>query len=361
MNPIVLARCALLSPFTDILNDIGAPTERLLARFGLPTAPSEKPDDYFPLLPALRFAATAQASQGITDFGFHAVRRLHFSHLSSQCQAAVRHAPTLFGAFQQWCRVVQIEDTFVRFWLERHRMHLRICNVISSTAGMPHLEHSQWLQNVMVIYLVRQFAGSSWAPATIAFEAHYTPSTETQSFWPNTRFLSGQNASWIDVPVDLLSLPNTAADVAPDPSPNEFRSISTDTVSMLKLLLPSYLDERLLQISEVAEIVGTSVRSLQRELAAAGLTYSELLDQVRFQRGAELLQRTDVRIIDVAYATGYSDPAHFTRAFRRMAGVTPRQYRENLQTNKRLEANQSFVSEDSKLSFNSLGQFRPRQ
>jgi AraC-like DNA-binding protein len=192
-----------------------------------------------------------------------------------------------------------------------------------------HLEHSQWVQNVMTIYLVRQFTWPTWTPATIAFEARYTPSVETQSQWPSTRFLSGQSASWIDVPAELLSLPNPAKDVLPDPCPDEFQPINTDTVSMLKLLLPSYLDERLPSIAEAAEMTATSVRSLQRELAGAGLTYSRLLDQVRFEKGAELLRQTDARIIDVAFATGYRDPAHFARAFRRMAGVTPRAYREN--------------------------------
>jgi hypothetical protein len=77
-----------------------------------------------------------------------------------------------------------------------------------------------------------------------------------------------------------------------------------------------------------AEIAVTSVRSLQRELARAGLSYSDLLDQVRFERGAELLQTTDAKIVEIALACGYTDAAHFARAFRRMAGVTPRQFRE---------------------------------
>jgi AraC-like DNA-binding protein len=327
MKEIVLARCGLFVPFVHILNDIGAPAERMLSKFKLPTHPEEKPDDYFPLFPALRFATTAQASQGITDFGFQAVRRLHLGHVSDPLQAAVRHAPTLLAALQQWCRFVQLEDTFVRFWLDRHEDHLRICSVISGTAGMLHLEHTQWVQNVMTVQLVRQFAGPHWAPATIAFEARYTPSVETQSQWPSTRFLSAQQSSWIDVSIELLSLPNPAKAVRPDPSRDGFQPINTDTVSMLRLLLPSYLDERVPNIAEVAEIVGTSVRTLQRELAAVGLTYSSLIDQVRFGKAVSLLHTTDAKIIDVAFATGYANPAHFSRAFRRIAGVTPREFR----------------------------------
>lgn len=329
MKPIVLARCALLAPFVHILSDIGAPAEQMLARFGLPARPEQTPNDYFPLIPALQFAVNAQASQGITDFGFRAVQLLQFGHLSEQLQASVRHAPTLLVALEQWCRLVQLEDTFVRFWLERHDDHLRVCSIISGTAGMPHLEHTQWVQNAMTIYVIRQFAGPNWAPATIAFEARYTPGTETQARWPHTRFLSGQKASWVDVPVSLLCLPHTSSVVISDTSEREFQPISTDIVTTLKLMLPAYLDSRPPDIAEMAEIARTSTRSLQRQLAGRGLSYSRLLDQVRFEKGAELLRKTDARIIDVAFATGYTDPAHFARAFRRIAGMTPREYREN--------------------------------
>ena len=331
MRPIPLARCALLAPFTAILNNIGAPTDTMLARFHLPAHPAERPNDYFPLFPALRFATAAQTSQGISDFGFLAVQQLHLGDLSEQLQTAVRHSPTLLVALQQWCRFVQLEDTLIRFWLEPHERSVRLCNAIPRTAGMLHLEHTQWVQNLMPIAVIRTFAGANWAPETIAFEAHYTPSVETQSLWPNTRFLSGQKSSWIDVPNSQLGLPNPARNVPHRSAGNEYQPIGTDTVTALKLLLPSYLDERVPNIAAVAEIAGTSVRTLQRELTAVGLTYSDLLDQVRFEKAVRLLDATDAKIIDVAFATGYADPAHFARAFRRIAGVTPREFRENSQ------------------------------
>lgn len=335
MPSIVLARCALIAPFIDVLNDCGAPTERMLGKFGLPEHPELKPDDYFPLFPALQFAATAQASQGLTDFGFHAVQRLQVGHLSEQFQAAARYAPTLLSVLETFSRFVQIEDNFSRFWLERHGDHLRVCSTIAGTTGMRHLEHSQWVQNVVPIYLVRQFAGPDWAPATIAFEARYTPGVETQERWPCTRFLSGQKASWIDVPVSLLSLPNPNAAMS-GAAAQDLQPVGIDVVAALKLLLPSYLGGRIPGIEELADMARMSVRSLQRELASAGLSYSGLLDRVRYEGAAELLRRTDARIIDVAMATGYADPAHFARAFRRMAGVTPREFRESGCTNSRL-------------------------
>ncbi|MBX9840481.1 MAG: AraC family transcriptional regulator [Xanthobacteraceae bacterium] len=328
MAGIPLTRCQFLIPFADIHHEIGASTAALLAKFRLPTSLEEKADHYVPILPAIRFAEAAQRSQGITDIGFQAARRLQFCHLSERLVAIIGHSPTLFAALQQVCRWAPLEDTNLNMWLERTDDHVRICSRLAGTAGLLHLEHSQWLQNVFPIHIVRQFAGPDWVPATMAFEARYLPSLETESFWPNTRFLSGQNASWIDVPVSLLSQPNLANNTPPDLSDDESKLSGSEMIGTLKLMLPSYLDEGVPTVAEIAEMAGTSVRSLQRKLSSVGLTYSGLVDSVRFESAAKLLRDTQAKIIDVAFASGYTDPAHFTRAFRRISGVTPRDFRD---------------------------------
>ena len=94
-------------------------------------------------------------------------------------------------------------------------------------------------------------------------------------------------------------------------------------------MLPSYLDEGAPAVSEMAEMAGISVRSFQRKLAGAGLTYSDLLDVARYEHAAKLLRSTEAKIIDIALSSGYADPAHFTRAFRRNSGITPREFRES--------------------------------
>ena len=69
------------------------------------------------------------------------------------------------------------------------------------------------------------------------------------------------------------------------------------------------------------------MRSLQRRLAELGVSYSEIVDRVRFRVASELLRDDGVKIIEIAFAAGYSDPAHFTRAFRRWTSLTPVEYR----------------------------------
>ena len=328
MSGIPLIRCQFLVPFAEIHDEIGGPTASLLTRFRLPTSLAEKADRFIPLLPTVRFAEAAQRAQGMTDLGFQASQRLQFCHLSEKLRAVIGSSPTLFAALQQLCKWATLEDTVLNMWLERCDDHVRICSRLSGTSGIAHLEHAQWLQNVLTIHVVREFAGSSWLPATIAFEARYAPGPEARSFWPNTRFLSGQRASWIDVPIPHLSLPNLAREALADSPEDEAEPARNDIIDTLKLMLPSYLDEATPTVAEIAEMARTSVRSLQRKLFRAGLTYSDLLGAARFENAAKLLRETDAKIIEVAFSCGYTDPAHFTRAFRRISGVAPRYYRE---------------------------------
>jgi AraC-like DNA-binding protein len=80
-------------------------------------------------------------------------------------------------------------------------------------------------------------------------------------------------------------------------------------------------------IRRTAGILGMPVRTLQRRLAAAGLTHEALVGRSRFAAAVALLEQTDTTILDIAFDLGYSDHAHFTRAFRRWAGCSPRDFR----------------------------------
>ena len=73
-----------------------------------------------------------------------------------------------------------------------------------------------------------------------------------------------------------------------------------------------------------------SVRTFQRRLAEAGWTYKELLDDVRFAEARRAMARPDELLKVVAIDVGFEEQASFTRAFRRWAGLPPREYRLQL-------------------------------
>ena len=81
------------------------------------------------------------------------------------------------------------------------------------------------------------------------------------------------------------------------------------------------------EIQVVADSVGTSVRTLQRKLRATGLKYADVVQQARLVAARQMLKDRRRRIGEIARTLGYSDNAHFTRAFQRWTGLTPRDFR----------------------------------
>jgi len=60
-----------------------------------------------------------------------------------------------------------------------------------------------------------------------------------------------------------------------------------------------------------------------------GRTFSEVLTEMRVDYAAELLSRTDKPVGLVALESGFADQSYFTKVFRRLKGVVPRQYRRH--------------------------------
>lgn len=81
-------------------------------------------------------------------------------------------------------------------------------------------------------------------------------------------------------------------------------------------------------LETVAESLHVSTRTLKRQLAQQGTSYSEILDDIREQKALLLLARSDLSVEQVADRLGYSDVANFTRAFKRWTGLTPSGWRK---------------------------------
>lgn len=72
-----------------------------------------------------------------------------------------------------------------------------------------------------------------------------------------------------------------------------------------------------------------SPRTLQRRLDDWGVSFEEMLDDYRRNQAILLLRRQELTALEIAYSLGYSDPAHFSRAFRRWTGMSPHRYRRS--------------------------------
>jgi len=93
-------------------------------------------------------------------------------------------------------------------------------------------------------------------------------------------------------------------------------------VAILELLAGGYP-----KLAQVAEQVDMAPRTLQRRLATLGTSYTELVNDLRFDLAAKLLRDQEMKISKVASELGFANHSGFCRAFNSWSGMTPRQYR----------------------------------
>ncbi len=83
-------------------------------------------------------------------------------------------------------------------------------------------------------------------------------------------------------------------------------------------------------VAEIASRLGVSQRTLARHLSLEGLTFSELLENLRFELAKRYLAEQTLPISEVAWLLGYQEVGSFSHAFRRWTGRTPREARSHL-------------------------------
>jgi AraC-like DNA-binding protein len=81
-------------------------------------------------------------------------------------------------------------------------------------------------------------------------------------------------------------------------------------------------------MASIAAHLALSRQTLARRLKSEGTTFEKLLDELRHRLALAYLGNSKVSVHQCAYLTGFSDPASFSRAFKRWTGSSPRTYKK---------------------------------
>ena len=73
----------------------------------------------------------------------------------------------------------------------------------------------------------------------------------------------------------------------------------------------------------LAAPMALSRQTLFRKLKAEGVTFEKVLDELRQRLALDYLRARKVSVNETAYLVGFSDPAAFSRAFKRWTGSSP--------------------------------------
>jgi AraC-like DNA-binding protein len=331
MEAVPFTRIAGVLPLVRCLEQAGMPVERLAHRAGVPSRLFDQPEAAIPMHLACRFYGLAARSLGCPSLGAEIGRRTETWSMGSY-GAVLRGCRTLDEGLRTAVAKVRQFATGHRDWLVEEGDRVWLAMGLVGSIGLGRRQVEAFVLT-MTIATLRSVLGPEWTPSALRVPDHGRSWTDALGLDTRIEVRAGQDHVAVAIPRALLPAPIPAV---PLPSAEAVRrqlaeSAPPETfVESVCLAIRSLLAEQRPHVELVAAAAGWSPRTLQRRLAEAGWTFSGLLDRCRMERARELLARSELRAIDVAYELGYHDPANFTRAFRRWSGVTPRDYRRHV-------------------------------
>lgn len=316
----------------------GAPRADLLARAGLSEAALQHQDNriaidrYVALFDA---AAALTGEPGIALQYGEAVRMQEVSIVGLICEACERTAD-VGVELNRYAALVVDEDrgepaTLMRGSWQDGKVWIEMPdNALTRDYRMVEAEFARLVWNGRVMFANEPAFQTIRYPGEIHFR-HADPGYRAEYervFQAPVVFESHWNAMQVDSEFLTLKQPQVNRYV--------FGVLSERADSLLKTLqatkttrgrvesaLVPVLHRGDVGMDAVAEELGMSRPSLYRALKGEGVTFEAVLDELRHKMALSFLADRKVSVNETAYLVGFSEPAAFSRAFKRWTGQSP--------------------------------------
>ncbi|MCP4874366.1 MAG: AraC family transcriptional regulator [Gammaproteobacteria bacterium] len=321
---IHLVKAAFHTQFKTAMESCGVSADHYFNKVNLPTVVSD-PESLLPVNPFYHLVNKVAIDENIPDFGSQ-VARLTPWHKVLSLGPLIRDSSDLKNLLDTFCEIGSSQSSPVSFKLIDESSHFSFC--YTNTLMYKGDVQMELYRITSMIQLVQLSTGTRWRPETIRLNMPENRAVDACPLLTNSEIRFLQPISAISIRPDLLQLPvhlNTPDKPNIDDRDADF---NTNFINSIRQIIGSYSQSKNINIEEVASIANMSVRSLQRRLKAEGLRYNDLLSQARYGHAKEKLKNSELPVSEIAKSLGYTDPAHFTRAFRRWSGLSPSAFRK---------------------------------
>lgn len=331
-TPKTWVHSGVLSGAADLVQELGGDPQALALQCGLDPGALDTPDRPVPGSAVVGFFEAAAQATGCPDFGIRLASRQSFAILGPlwlmmRGARSVRDAlEVLVGFF-----IMHTSGALVGLKLQADGSALVTYSLVAGVSSRDRQTIELGL--ALLCNELRIHCGPQWMPRGVLLCHDRPPGLEShrRCFGHSVSFNRDGNAVWLDAaclgtPLATTTAPAHAT-LAPMPvsGVDEAQAVAVEVEGVMRALLPFSSCNR----KNVAQIVNLSERSMQRRLADAGTTFQQLRDRVRADIALKYLRQSNLRAAQVGEILGYSEPAAFSRAFRRQHGFTPHQARGN--------------------------------
>jgi AraC-like DNA-binding protein len=321
-------------PISKALSASGVDSARVLKAANLAIPPTSDPLRRVPVAALNALFAAAVAETGDEYFGLKVAGFIQITHLH-----ALGHALAVSGTLMEFCerlkRYMRLASHACEVDLVQSSTELRLILVLQ---GVVRAER----EDAFVAFLVqsmRRLYKPEFNPVRVDFhrampsggskpyEEIFKSPVEFGQPNPALTFLRS------DMHQPLLGASAELAEVHDQIAMRDLARLERDdVVAAARQKIVDRLPAGDCTRESIAAAMCMSAATLRVRLAKQGTNFNELLDTTRRELAAVYVRQLGLPLYGITFLLGFSDSSHFSRAFKRWEGISPRAMRQRLRS-----------------------------
>jgi AraC-like DNA-binding protein len=326
-------RAAALTGFGALSRSYGLDAAAILRDCGLAGDAEREPDRRLPTARVNQAFERAAELAGIEDFGLRLAELRGFSNLGPVTVLA-RDEPDIRSALGVFTSYLPLHnEALVIDLAEPDDLAILSCTLAGDG---PRIQATD-VAVAMLHRILRQLLGIGWSPMAIHLERQRPVRTASFERVFAAPVHYSQDFSGIVLPRADLDRPNQLAEAALRPYVAQMRAAlpglgDVPMAERVRRLLRAMLAGRRCTAPLAAERLGLSRRTLERRLAAEGVSFHALIDEVRSELARGQLAGSRRSNAEIAELLGFASSAAFTAWFTGRHGQPPQAWRRRQST-----------------------------
>jgi len=270
---------------------------------------------------------------GDSAFGMHVGTSLQAAHLGLIGQLAVT-SQSLVEAIDSMCNNFFIFQSKTHFGLHQEEDLFWLSYAISDNRVPIHQQNADMMIAIFVNFL-RSVLGRSWSPVEIRFQHGKPEGGPKYEMVFGCPIQFGRRINAVGISPRDLSAPMPKRDA------NMYkllkgvidhlaaqRKMQADFGFIVKQHILMLMGSETVTSRQVAQSMRLSEEQFVKLVRSKKLGFHDLVKETRFELAKHYLDQSDISLTEISLLLGYSELSAFSRAFRRLSGETPQQYRQ---------------------------------
>ncbi|KFA97476.1 helix-turn-helix domain-containing protein [Vibrio sp. ER1A] len=320
MIPVVYSDYA-----TSILSQLrrsGVDVHEFVSSAGLPTEYEQAEPTFLPLQAVFRLVQLKYDQLG-PESGTQVVRIALREHIVPQLLCNVGSETTLEDALKQVIQALQVQLPQSDIELKLFGDHFLFSRYKAVNTEDTTFVWSEVFSLWAMIETIQALTKTDWIPTQVHLQS-LCHDDIIQCFPATIQFVQARTVCGVVIEHSLAqsTITVTKSEVGFRKEEEENNGIYYNAISHIYSALRPYVLEIKFDLERAAQVINVSKRTLQRRLKEQGITFRQLRDNLILDIAMEQLQRGET-VSRVAVNMGFSSIPQFSRAFKRLTGISP--------------------------------------